>query len=203
MKICLVSSGPNENLIDREKNKAIAAFPPLGLLYLATILRENGIDVSILDQPGQGLTIDETTKWILQQTPDVLGFSALTSSGITAALISKQVKQKNPNIKIVIGNHYATFNPERILKQYPQIDIVVRGEGEQTIIQLVSCLEKDGDLSTVKGIHYRKNQIIIANPDQPLTKNLDTLPFPDRSLIDVEYHCVTAGAFVARKSSLV
>lgn len=199
MKVCLVSSSPNENLNEKEKTKSITAFPPLGILYLAAVLKQKGVEVAVLDQAGQGLTIDQTVNWVLAQNPDVLGFSTLATSGITAALISGQVKQKNPNIKIVFGNHYATFNAERILQHYPFVDIIVRGEGEQTISQLVECLSRNGDLTSVRGIHYRKDKNIAGNPDQPLIKDLDALPFPDRELLDVEYHCLIAGANAAPK----
>jgi anaerobic magnesium-protoporphyrin IX monomethyl ester cyclase len=146
MKFCLVSASPNEGLDEREKNKSIAAFPPLSLLYLASALKENGVEVSVLDQPGQGLTVNETVNWVMKERPDVLGFSALSTSGKTAALISSRVKAKNPNIITIIGNHYATFNAHRILKRYPSVDIIVRGEGEKTIMQLADCLKTHAHL---------------------------------------------------------
>ncbi len=199
MKFCLVSASPNECLEEREKNKSIAAFPPLGLLYLAAVLEDNGFEASVLDQPGQGLTIDETVNWILNENPDVLGFSTLASSGITAALISEKVKTINPNIKVLFGNHYATFNAERILEKYPSVDVVVRGEGEKTIIELAECMTKNGDFASVRGITFRKNQSLVSTPDQALIQDLDSLPFPDRSLLDIEYHCLIGGANVAPK----
>jgi anaerobic magnesium-protoporphyrin IX monomethyl ester cyclase len=199
MKFCLTSASPNEGLDEREKNKSIAAFPPLSLLYLASALKENGVEVSVLDQPGQGLTVNETVNWVMKESPDVLGFSALSTSGKTAALIISRVKEKNPNITTVIGNHYATFNAHRILKRYPSVDIIVRGEGEKTIMQLADCLKNNKPLRNVRGINYRNNQEIISTPDQPLIKDLDGLPFPDRKLINTEYHCMMAGANVAPK----
>jgi anaerobic magnesium-protoporphyrin IX monomethyl ester cyclase len=199
MKVCLVSSGPNHDLDDKERNKSITAFPPLGLLYLSAILEEKGLEVSVLDQAGQGFTLDQTVNWVLEQNPDVLGFSTLTTSGISAAQTSDNVKQKNPNILTVLGNHYATFNSERILKRYPSVDVVVRGEGERTFSQLVDSVGKNGDLSAVKGITYRKGNTVVSNEDQALIKDLDVLPFPDRKLIDVEYHCMISGANAAPK----
>ena len=199
MKFCLISTSPNDGLDEREKNKSIAAFPPLGLLYLASALKENGVEVSVLDQSGQGLTMNETVNWVMKENPDVLGFSALSTSGVTAALISRRVKEKNPKITTVIGNHYATFNAHRILKRYPSVDIILRGEGEKTIINLADRLKKHEPLRNVCGINYRNNQEIISTPDQPLIKDLDDLPFPNRKLINVEYHCLIAGTNVAPK----
>ena len=147
MKVCLVSSGSNKNPDSYTTVKAIAAFPPLGLLYLGASLEEKSVEVSVLDQAGQGFTVEQTVDWVLKQNPDVLGFSTLTTSGVTAAQTSEKVKQKNPNIKTVMGNHHATFNAERILKRYQSVDIVIRGEGEQTFSQLIDSLSKSKDLS--------------------------------------------------------
>lgn len=199
MKVSLVNASPNEELDERERRKAIASFPPLGILYLATVLKKRGIEVSVLDQPAKGLTTKETIKWIRKEDPDILGFSTFASSGRTAALISKEVKKENPNITIVFGNYYATFNSERILKKYPSVDIIVRGEGEKTIIDLVDCLHNEGKLKKVLGITFRNKNRIVSAPNRSLIKNLDSLPFPERKLIDDEYHCMIAGAIAAPK----
>jgi anaerobic magnesium-protoporphyrin IX monomethyl ester cyclase len=199
MKISFISSSPNEGIDEREGRKSITAFPPLSILYLAAVLKEMGVEISVLDQPALGLTAEETVQWVEKENPDILGFSTLTSSGQTAALISTEVKKKNPNITTILGNHHATFNAERILNKYPAVDIIVRGEGEKTVVELANCLENGGNLKKVRGINFRNEGKIVTTPDQPLIKNLDSLPFPDRELLDIEYHCVTAGANIAPK----
>jgi anaerobic magnesium-protoporphyrin IX monomethyl ester cyclase len=199
MKFSFISASPNEGIDEREGRKSITAFPPLSLLYLAGVLKEIGVEVSILDQPALGLTIEETVRWVIKENPDLLGFSTLTSSGQTAARICNKVKEKNPDVTTVFGNHHATFNAERILRKYSSVDIVARGEGEKTIVELAECLKNGGDLKSVRGINFRKEEKIVSTPDQPLIKNLDTIPFPDRNLIDAEYHCVIAGANIAPK----
>jgi radical SAM superfamily enzyme YgiQ (UPF0313 family) len=199
MKFSLISPNPNSEIDDREGRKSIAAFPPLSLLYLASILKKEGVEVSTLDQPGQDLSFKETLHWIKKENPEVLGFSTLTSSGRNAALISKKVKENNPNIIVIFGNHHATFNDQRILRKYPSVDIIVKGEGEKTISQLANCLQNGGDLKDIPGLSFKENGKIISNPDQPLIDDLDSLPFPDRDLIKVDYHCIIAGANIAPK----
>jgi anaerobic magnesium-protoporphyrin IX monomethyl ester cyclase len=199
MKFSLISAGPNEGIDTREGRKSIAAFPPLSLAYLAAVLEEEDVEVSILDQPAHGLSNDEAARWVEKERPDVVGFSTLASSGRTAAEISAKVKEENPDVVTVFGNHHATFNAERILKKYPAVDIVARGEGERTVVQLASCLKNGEDLKTVQGINYRNGGEVAATPNQPLIKDLDTIPFPDRNLIGAEYHCLMAGANVAPK----
>jgi anaerobic magnesium-protoporphyrin IX monomethyl ester cyclase len=199
MKVSFISVSPNEGIDEREGRKSIAAFPPLSILYLAAVLKEIGVEVSVLDQPALGLTVKETVRWVEKENPDVVGFSTLTSSGQTAGLISSKVKEKNPDVTTVFGNHHATFNAERILRKYASVDIVVRGEGEKTVVELVNCLEKGGDLKEVRGINFRNEGKIVSTPDQPLIEDLDALPVPDRKLLDAEYHCLIAGANIAPK----
>ncbi len=199
MKFSFINAAPYEGLDEREARKSIASFPPLGILYLASVLKERGVEVSVLDQPAKGLTTDETVNWVEKEKPDILGFSTFSSSGRTAAWISSKVKEKNPNILVVLGNHYATFNSKRILRKYPSVDIIVRGEGENTVVDLVNSMQNEDNLKKVSGITFRYNKNIISTHDRPLIRDLDSLPFPDRKLIDVDYHSFIAGANIAPK----
>lgn len=198
MKVAFISPGANEELSLTEKSKVIGSWPPLGLLYLGTILRdEEGIDVTVLDQAAEGYSIKETARWVEKQSPDILGFSALASSGMTAARVAGKVKETNPEIVIVFGNYYATFNDRRILTTYPQVDIIVRGEGEETTRELVNAIDKDHSLKKVQGITFREKHKITATPDRPLIKDVDALPIPDRELLKIEYHSALVGAIGA------
>jgi len=199
MKFSFISVSPNEGIGERECRKSIAAFPPLSILYLAAVLKEKGVEVTVLDQPAHGLTVEETVRWVEKEDPDVLGFSTLTSSGQTAGLISNKVKEKKPEVTTVFGNHHATFNAERILRKYPSVDIVARGEGEKTVLELANCLKKGADLKKVRGINFRKEGRMVCTPDQKLILDLDSMPFPDRKLLGAEYHCLVAGANIAPK----
>jgi anaerobic magnesium-protoporphyrin IX monomethyl ester cyclase len=199
MKFSFINPGPNPELPIEDVKKMVGAAPPLGMLYIATYLRENGVDVSIIDEAAQGYSLKGTVDWVKKENPDILGFSTCSSSGRKAALIAEKVKQENPGIVTVFGNFFATFNAERILKKYPFVDMIVRGEGEQTSLELAKCLEKNGDLKKVLGINFRNNGQIISTPDRPLIKDIDSIPFPDREMLDAEYHNTTAGLVVAPK----
>lgn len=199
MKFSFISPGPNIDLLISEKKKAIGSWPPLGILYMASVLQNHGIEVSALDQAAERYSLKDTVNWVKKEDPDILGFSTLTSSSRTAALIAKEVKEENPNITTVFGNFHATFNAERILANYPYVDIIVRGEGEETSLELAKCLEKGNPLKTVLGITFRNKNHIVPTPDRPLIKDLDSIPFPDRDLLDVEYHSAIVGANVAPK----
>jgi len=169
------------------------AWPPLGILYCAGVLREAGIEVSLLDQPAKRSSLDQTVNWVKKEDPDIIGFSVLLSTAKEAPKIAERVKAENPNITVVFGSHHATFNAERILKKYPFVDIVVRGEGEHTSLEIARCLEKQRELDKVEGVTFRKNDRIVSTPDRPLNKDVDALPFPDRDLAGVQYKSAIFG----------
>lgn len=199
MKFAFISPEANQELSLTEKSKAIGSWPPLGILYIATILRDEGAEVAVLDQAAEGYSLEQVVRWVEKQSPDVLGFSALASSGKTAARIAEKVKERLPNVVTVFGNYYATFNERRLLNSYPQVDIVVRGEGEETTRELAETIEEEGDLRRVRGIGFREKGKIISTPDRPLIKDIDALPTPDRRLLNVEYHSTLVGAIGAPK----
>jgi len=199
MKFSFVNPGPNPEFPAKDMKKMIGAAPPLGMMYIATILRREGIEVSMIDEAAQAFSIADTVDWVKKEDPDLLGFSTCSSSGRKAAMIAERVKAEDPNVVIVFGNFHATFNAERILRKYPSVDAIVRGEGENTSLELVKCLEKDGDLKEVMGITFREGGRVIANPDRPLIQDVDSIPFPDRGLLNVEYHNTAVGIDVAPK----
>ncbi len=199
MKFSFINPGPNMALSARERKKMFGASPPLGIFYVATILQQGGIEVSILDQAAKGLTMDATHQWIRKEDPDILGFSVLSCSSQTAPRIAAMAKQANPALRIVFGNMHATFNAEQILAKYPQVDVVVRGEGEYTTLELAKRFETEGNLKDVMGITFRMNGQIVSTPTRPPIKDVDSIPFPDRRLSDVEYHAMAAGINAAPK----
>jgi radical SAM superfamily enzyme YgiQ (UPF0313 family) len=189
-KVALVNPGPGEIL---EKGRIIAnadhIYPPLGICYLSSVLKNENHQVDIIDQAAMGFNLNQIVKWIKKKDPDVLGFSTLTASGsgISAALTSIEVKKLNPNIKIVFGNRHVTHNDYRVLNKYPEVDICVRGEGEITFAELIRALEKNQSLKDIKGLTYRDNGKIKRNEERPLIKDLDVIPFPDRKALKIEY----------------
>jgi radical SAM superfamily enzyme YgiQ (UPF0313 family) len=176
-----------------------SAWPPLGVLYIAGILMREGIEVSILDQVIKNVSIDQSIRWVKKENPDIVGFSVCGCSAREAFKLAGIVKKEMPDTTVVLGNYHATFNAERILKKYSSIDIIVRGEGEYTSLDLVKCLEKRHHLKEVDGITFRNNEEIVSTPDRPLIKNIDKLPFPDRSLMNAEYTSLIYGVRVATK----
>jgi len=196
MKFSFVNPAPTAGT----PNMVTSAWPPLGILYIAGVLMHNGIEVSVLDQAIKGVTNQQAIKWVKKQNPDVLGFSVCGSSAREAFDTAEKIKREMPNIIIILGNYHATFNAERILKKYKSVDVIVRGEGEYSTLELVKCLQKGRSLKEIDGITYRNNDgQIVSTPDRPLIKNIDELPVPDRSLMDAEYTSLIHGVIAATK----
>ena len=165
--------------------------PPLGLMYVGASLKQNGYnDISLVDlkeDSDSPMRKREYLEKMLDKKPDVIGISATTPSFKEAIQIARIAREHTP--MLIIGGPHATIFQEQLLQKYPFIDAVVYGEGEITAVEFMNNIE---NLKGVKGVIYRENGKIIKNEPRPRIENLDSLPFPDRTLIDMNaYH----GAF--------
>ena len=158
-------------------------YPPLGIAYLAAVLRENDFPVEIVDAAGY-TDYEEFEVKLRENRPDILGISVLSvhyDKALEAARIAKKVL---PHIMIVFGGAHPTALPELTLKN-PEVDIVVFGEGEWKFLDLVLALQKETGLDRVNGIYYKVDGEIIKTADRELEDNLDLIPFPARDLFSM------------------
>jgi len=155
----------------------ISPLLPLGIAYIASVLEKSGHLVQVIDQYADNMTNKNLLDFIYRSNPDAIGFSCLSNSIPAARILCEEIKKIRPAIKIILGNIHPTVLPENTLKTVPA-DIIVRGEGELTILELLEYLENKKDLTEVKGITYRNNGTILHNPDRPMIKDLDDLPYP-------------------------
>jgi radical SAM superfamily enzyme YgiQ (UPF0313 family) len=160
--------------------------PPLGLGYIAAVLEKNGYDVKIIDPNPLKLTIDNLLMQIKKENPTIVGISCISANRFEAFELAENIKKEMPEVMIVMGGTHVTFLAKQILDRIPQIDIIVRGEGEITMLDLVRSTETDKNFHNVKGISFRENGEIITNPDRPYIENLDSLPFPAFHLMPLD-----------------
>lgn len=156
---------------------------PLGLLYCATALEHSGYRVTIIDQ-----SIDPHWKEKLLEAlagkPICFGLTCMTGPQIRYALaVSKLVKDKYPHIPVVWGGIHPTLLPEQTL-QNPYIDIVVVGEGEETLPELIEALKTKSPLKKVKGIAFKQDGEYVFTGARPYI-DLDNQPFPAFHLLDI------------------
>ena len=161
-------------------------FALLGLGYLAAVLEKNHYQVDVIDCQVLKLSFDEFRNELSKRKPDVVGMTATTLTFKSALQIARIAKEVHPNCVTALGGPHVTFWDEKALQECPQLDVVVRREGENTMLELVQRIEKGKDYSDVVGTTCRRNGKFVHNPDRPYIEDLDSLPFPARHLWPME-----------------
>lgn len=164
---------------------------PLGIAYLAAILNKSGHDVAALDPCPDNLSINEIADWIQSQRPDVLGISTLTYMSKQAYNLANEVKKRMPMLPIILGGAHCTGFPETVMLESRNIDVVVIGEAEGRIVQLVEALGQGNNPDYIPGLIFKETKTgkIRDTGVPPQITDLDSLPFPARSLFDhSRYH---------------
>ncbi len=159
-------------------------FPVLSLLSLASYLEKEGFKVEILDLNIKALKNKNILRVIKEKNPIVIGITSITASIYEAYRLARLIKSKF-NISLVIGGPHATFSDEEILNE-SNFDIVVRGEGEEILNEIVRTIKGEQNLDDIKGISYKKDGKIIKNKSRKFIADLDKLPFPARHLVPLE-----------------
>ncbi|HPC85358.1 MAG TPA: radical SAM protein [Smithellaceae bacterium] len=149
---------------------------PQGMLSIASWLMREGHDVFVYDCLGPGAPIDirQQVRDIVAFDPQVVGFSATTSSFPDAADLAQKIKDSRPDIVTVCGGVHVSALREKLLEAYPSFDYLAAGEGEQTMGELAS----GADPAAISGLIRRENGVAVANDPRKHIANLDDLPFP-------------------------
>lgn len=149
----------------------------VGFVYIAGSLRAAGYDPLIYDAMSYWHGYPEIRKRIEIERPEVVATTAFTAEIPDALRVLKLAKDINPNIVTVIGGVHPTFCYEEILNEHhAYVDYIVRGEGEETMVELMDALSAKGDASKVKGVAYRRNGEMVVTPPRGYIKDLDALP---------------------------
>jgi radical SAM superfamily enzyme YgiQ (UPF0313 family) len=140
--------------------------PPLGLAYLGAVLGRD--------------TLGSVLKSF---KPHIAGATAVTMTFDHAKQVLKNVKTIDPHVLTVMGGPHVTFCAHETLETFPELDVVVLGEGEETFVDLTKAVERAHHLDTVNGITYRIGSKINSTAKRKLIQNLDSLPLPARHLL--------------------
>lgn len=161
--------------------------PPISLLYLAGTLKQAGEDVLVIDSDDGNLTGADILKRLIIYSPDLIGIPLYTTCLREAYELVNLLVAERVGWRILLGGPHATACAEEVLRTFSGCDYVLRGESEQSIVELAKCLEAKGSLASVKGLSYRLGCEIVSNPDEPLNMDLDSIPLPARELLDAAY----------------
>ncbi len=158
---------------------------PYSLLFLSSYLYSNGYRSKILDLSTSSNTVGELSDYIYGRKIDIIGFTATTANRFLVWDMIKSSRKLLPDVKIIVGGKFFTYTSEETLNNIPEIDIVVRQEGEITLLELVKCYEAEKDICDVQGITYSSAEGIISNPLRQVEMDLDKLNIRDEVIQDI------------------
>lgn len=158
------------------------SMPPLGLLYIATTLEENGYTVKVIDFAVENLKKEDLIAMLKESNPKIIGMSTYNESWNAQKILSKLAKEILPNVKVFAGGAFASFCYEDILYN-SDTDYIIKGEGEYSVLKLCNSVIKNNseNLSTIPGIIFIEDNKIVKKECERIT-DLDKLPFPNRRL---------------------
>ncbi|NOR15158.1 MAG: radical SAM protein [Candidatus Aminicenantes bacterium] len=163
-----------------------SSMPPLGLLYIGAVLEQAGHKVEIVPADLLQLSWKQIQSKIKEFRPDIVGVTSTTENRFQSFRLIKKAKQADPSVLTIMGGPHASMAAEDCLEHIPELDLVARGEAENTMLELCQAWEAGKDLkaiSTIKGLSLRINGQIQSNPPQPPILELDTLPYPAFHLV--------------------
>ena len=171
-------------LSETESLAGAPCYPPIGLAYVAAVLREDEVEVKIIDAKSLRLRHEEVYEIVARENPDIVGVTAFTRQIKGVLKTCEEIKRRCPSVKIVLGGPHIHAEHESVIKN-DFIDFCVRGEAELTISELVEAISNGGkgDLKKVRGLTFKDGTKVIVTQERPFIRDLDTLPFPARDLL--------------------
>jgi anaerobic magnesium-protoporphyrin IX monomethyl ester cyclase len=160
-----------------------APSPPLGLCYVASACEAAGARVILLDYIVSKYAPEKLHAALDAFQPDVVGTTSVTMNFYDAIRIIKDVKAHSPGIVTMMGGPHVSFDVRDTLTQHPELDLIVIGEAEQTLAELVPALLRPGSWASINGIAFRDGDAIVTTAARPLIADLDRLPLPARHLL--------------------
>lgn len=174
MKVLLVNPPPG-HVVERHDRPE---FPHLGLGYLAAYLVSKGIKCQVIDAKMEGVSPSELEERVAALKPDLVGITAFTHAVADAARTASMAKRVSPGCCTVLGGPHATALPVETLKEFSPFDIVVSGEGELALHDIVRRLASGDSLNDVAGVYYREKGAVVAGPPPSFLEDVESLPFP-------------------------
>ena len=192
MKVCLAVASTYLPHVEKT--------PPLGVLYLASYLREQqGHETSLVDMKVHGLQTGEAARRILAQKPDVVGISSITLDSGVMAELAAAIKAASPETAIVCGGPHPTAYCDETIAD-PNVDYVVLGEGEQTLAELLARLDGGNEPDGIPGLVYRRGDDVVRSDSRIDLAAIDSLPLPAWDLIRMpDYWDAPRVAFIYAK----
>ena len=166
------------------EKKSMARVLPLGLLAIGSVLKRAGHQVKILDLRISNSPDEELDAVMNSFDPQVVGIGVMTIECKYGFIDAAKVKKINPDVTVIFGGPHCSHEPQFILND-SNVDLMVSGEGDLTIVELIETLEKGKDVAGVPGIAYKKNGSYLRTAERPVIRDLDTID-QEYDLVDLE-----------------
>lgn len=166
---------------------------PLNIACLAAYLGREGISSEIVDLRLYGDPLPKLVEALTRHKPRLVGISAFSSEAENAKKVVTTVKAHQGETMTVMGGHHASAMVEEILRQIPELDMVVHGEGEITLTEVFRQLVSSGDTTGITGTSYREGEEVVVMPRRELIDNLSELPFPARDKLELAHYVPSSG----------
>ena len=153
-------------------------FMPLGIGYLGAVLYKNHFDVNVIDCQAQKISYQQFKEEIGKVKPDIVGVTCTTLTYKSALKIIKIAKEVWPGCITAVGGPHVTFWDDKALQEEPALDVVVRREGEETMLELAQRVENGEPYTDLIGTTCRNGAETVRNADRSFLEDLDSLPFP-------------------------
>ena len=170
-------------------NESFIQWFPQGMAYIAATLLKYGHDVEIYEQDIHHYPMEHLTQKLDDEYYDAVGLSFIGGyfEYKQAVRISQAVNNSKQRPFYMLGGFGPSPEPNYFLKKM-NADVIIHGEGENTVIDLLAHLEEKKDLKNVLGISYRKDNKTITNPSRPLIEDVDSIPIPAYHLFDIQHY---------------
>ena len=192
MKVALINSPfvggkgfIREGRCTQEASLWATQWPPLSLAYIASVLKRKGDNLLLYDCPASRTSLKKLISILSVEKPTLAILPISTPSFLNDMKVIEEIKRALPSVKIAIFGVHATAMDFTILKQFNQVDYVMRNEPEITACEISTALENDTDLSEVLGLTWRGSGEPVRNPDRPFIEDLDSLPFPSWEHVNI------------------
>ncbi len=169
-------------LINPGENNGVNMAEHLGILSLKAFVTQKDYQADVLDMAIENLNVNDTVNEVLKTNPKMVGLSLLDDNKKRGISLIKTLRNYGYKGKIILGGYFPTFSAKELLRDFPEINFVVRGEGELTLAELMDTVINGAGkpYSEIMGLTYRENGAVVENPPRPLIKDLDILPPIDR-----------------------
>ncbi len=177
-------------LIQPQSGNPSLKVPPLGLAYIAAVLKSNHVEAKIVDLNVENVDL---ATYLSREKPEIIGVSSTVTNARNALEIAETSKRILPRSFVVMGGPYPSMVGNRLLVRHSEVDAALTGEAEFSFVELVKRLQDGKPLDAVEGLIFRKETRIISNPPPKPISPLDQIPYPAREELKMRLYGENAG----------